>query len=201
MKMIIADSLLRSYTYDEYRKIVSDLLHQGLSSGDEQSDDLTNYSKLNEVRMHRLDKTMTIDETSIQQLLSLKGKYIWLVLSEGWCGDAAQLLPIFNKMALLAVAIDLKIVFRDENQELMNMFLTNGSKSIPKLLILEKETLEVLKNWGPRPKGATQLIKSYKEQYGIIDETAKIELQMWYLQDKGLSTQKEIIDLMVLIEN
>lgn len=201
MKMIIADSLLRSYTYDEYRKIVSDLLHQGLSSGDEQSDDLTNYSKLNEVRMHRLDKTMTIDETCIQQLLSLKGKYIWLVLSEGWCGDAAQLLPIFNKMALLAVAIDLKIVFRDENQELMNMFLTNGSKSIPKLLILEKETLEVLKNWGPRPKGATQLIKSYKEQYGIIDETAKIELQMWYLQDKGLSTQKEIIDLMILIEN
>ena len=201
MKMIIAESLLRSYTYDEYRKIVSDLLHQGLSSGDEQSDDLTNYSKLNEVRMHRLDKTMTIDETSIQQLLSLKGKYIWLVLSEGWCGDAAQLLPIFNKMALLAVAIDLKIVFRDENQELMNMFLTNGSKSIPKLLILEKETLEVLKNWGPRPKGATQLIKSYKEQYGIIDETAKIELQMWYLQDKGLSTQKEIIDLMILIEN
>ncbi len=201
MKMIIAESLLRSYTYDEYRKIVSDLLHQGLSSGDEQSDDLTNYSKLNDVRMHRLDKTMTIDETSIQQLLSLKGKYIWLVLSEGWCGDAAQLLPIFNKMALLAVAIDLKIVFRDENQELMNMFLTNGSKSIPKLLILEKETLEVLKNWGPRPKGATQLIKSYKEQYGIIDETAKIELQMWYLQDKGLSTQKEIIDLMILIEN
>ncbi len=201
MKMIIAESLLRSYTYDEYRKIVSDLLHQGLSSGDEQSDDLTNYSKLNDVRMHRLDKTMTIDETSIQQLLSLKGKYIWLVLSEGWCGDAAQLLPIFNKMALLAVAIDLKIVFRDENQELMNMFLTNGSKSIPKLLILEKETLEVLKNWGPRPKRATQLIKSYKEQYGIIDETAKIELQMWYLQDKGLSTQKEIIDLMILIEN
>lgn len=201
MKLIIAESLLRSYTYDEYRKIVSDLLHQGLSSGDEQSDDLTNYSKLNDVRMHRLDKTMTIDETSIQQLLSLKGKYIWLVLSEGWCGDAAQLLPIFNKMALLAVAIDLKIVFRDENQELMNMFLTNGSKSIPKLLILEKETLEVLKNWGPRPKGATQLIKSYKEQYGIIDETAKIELQMWYLQDKGLSTQKEIIDLMILIEN
>lgn len=201
MKMIIAESLLRSYTYDEYRKIVSDLLHQGLSSGDEQSDDLTNYSKLNDVRMHRLDKTMTIDETCIQQLLSLKGKYIWLVLSEGWCGDAAQLLPIFNKMALLAVAIDLKIVFRDENQELMNMFLTNGSKSIPKLLILEKETLEVLKNWGPRPKGATQLIKSYKEQYGIIDETAKIELQMWYLQDKGLSTQKEIIDLMILIEN
>ena len=124
-----------------------------------------------------------------------------LPISEGWCGDAAQLLPIFNKMALLAVAIDLKIVFRDENQELMNMFLTNGSKSIPKLLILEKETLEVLKNWGPRPKGATQLIKSYKEQYGIIDETAKIELQMWYLQDKGLSTQKEIIDLMILIEN
>jgi Thioredoxin len=201
MKMVIADSLLRSHTYDEYRKIVSDLLHQGLSSGNEQSEDLTNYSKLNEVRMHRLDKTMTIDESYIQQLLSLKGKYIWLVLSEGWCGDAAQLLPVFNKMALHSIAIELKIVFRDENESLMNLFLTNGSKSIPKLLVLEKETLEVLKNWGPRPKAAAQLMKSYKEQYGKIDDTAKTELQMWYLHDKGLSTQNEIMEMMNLIEN
>lgn len=201
MKMVIAESLLKSHTYDEYRKIVSDLLHQGLSTGNEQSEDLTNYSKLNEVRMHRLDKTMEIDEAIIQQLLSLKGKYIWLVISEGWCGDAAQLLPIFNKMALISLNIKLKIVFRDENEELMNLFLTNGSKSIPKLLVLETESNKVLKNWGPRPNGATQLIKSYKEQYGKIDETAKTELQMWYLHNKGLSTQKEIMEMMHLLEN
>ncbi len=199
--MVIADSLLRSHTYQEYRKIVSDLLNQGLSSGNEQSEDLTNYSKLNEVRMHRLDKTMEIDDIYIEQLLSLKGKYIWLVLSEGWCGDAAQLLPVFNKMALISLNIELKIVFRDENEALMNFFLTNGSKSIPKLLVLEKESYKVLKNWGPRPNGAAHLIKSYKEQYGKIDETAKTEMQLWYLHNKGFSTQKEIMDMMLLLES
>src|SRR5690606_21925767 len=126
----------------------------------------------------------------------LKKEYIWLVLSEGWCGDAAQILPILNKMAIITTNIELKIVFRDENEELMNMFLTNGGKSIPKLIILDRDTLNVYNSWGPRPKGAANLIKSYKEQYGVIDETAVTELQLWYLHDKGLSTQAEIIAMM-----
>jgi len=88
------------------------------------------------------------------------------------------------------------VAFRDENEELMNLFLTNGSKSIPKLIVLDAENHTVCGIWGPRPKGATQLIKSYKEQYGTLDETAKTELQLWYLHDKGLSVQTEIVQLM-----
>ena len=82
----------------------------------------------------------------------------------------------------------------------MNMFLTNGNKSIPKLIILEKETLQVKGTWGPRPEGASKLIRSYKQQYGVIDETAKAELQLWYLHDKGLSTQNELTTLMHHLE-
>jgi hypothetical protein len=55
-------------------------------------------------------------------------------------------------------------------------------------------------SWGPRPEGATNLIKSYKEQYGVVDETAKTELQLWYLHDKGLSTMQELTNLMMHIE-
>jgi hypothetical protein len=146
--------------------------------------------------MKRLDKKMVIAEDVILKLLALKKDYVWLVLSEGWCGDAAQILPILNKMALITPRIELKIVFRDENEALMNMFLTNGSKSIPKVIILEKETSHIFGNWGPRPKGASNLITSYKQQYGSIDETAKTELQLWYLHDKGLSVQRELIAMM-----
>lgn len=197
MKMRVAEALQKSFTYLEYREIVSSLLDEGKSTGQEQSDELTNYSSLNNTRMKRLDKTMIVAEDVIKNILGLHKEYIWLVLSEGWCGDAAQILPIMNKMQMISPKIDLQIVFRDENPNLMDLFLTNGSRSVPKLILLDKETMNVVGHWGPRPKGATDLIKSYKEQYGVVDETAKTELQLWYLHDKGYSTQREIVQMMI----
>jgi hypothetical protein len=196
MKSIIAKSLFNSHSYLEYRKLVSDLLLEGKSTGTEQSEELTHYTTLNETRMNRLDKTMKVPDEIGLQLKNLGKDFIWLVISEGWCGDAAQLLPIFNKMAIESHKIDLRIVLRDENEELMNLFLTNGGKAIPKLIIIDRKTGSVLDSWGPRPQGATNLIQEYKKQFGSIDETAKTELQLWYLKDKGLSTQQEIIALM-----
>ena len=146
--------------------------------------------------MNRLDKTIKISDEILLKLQSMKNESIWLVISEGWCGDAAQSLPIFNKMDKVSVKIEMKIVFRDENEELLNLFLTNGTKSIPKLIILDKNTLNVIADWGPRPKGAIDLVQNYKDKFGVIDDTIKAELQMWYLRDKGLSTQKEITELM-----
>ena len=201
MNTVVAKALFNSHSYEEYRKTVSDLLLKGLSTGNEQSEELTNYSSLNETRMNRLDKTIKISDENILKLKSLKRDYIWLVISEGWCGDAAQILPIINKMDLETDKVELKIVFRDENDEFMNLFLTNRSKSVPKLVIIDKDTGSVVNFWGPRPMGATQLILDYKKEFGVVDEKAKTDLQMWYLHDKGLSTQNEIIDLLIDFEN
>ena len=196
MKEILKNALNNSYSYQDYRKMVTDLLQEGKSSGAIQSEALVNYSRLNETRMHRLDKTIVIDQTIVSKFKAIQSKYIWLVIAEGWCGDAAQILPIFNKMSEVSDHIDFKIVFRDDNEALMNLFLTNGSKSIPKLIILDKNALDVIADWGPRPKGAIDLVQNYKDKFGVIDDTTKAELQMWYLRDKGLSTQKEIMELM-----
>ena len=200
MVSIIMKSLDKSYSYELYRNSISALLKEGKSSGNEQSEALTHYSELNEVRMNRLDKTIKITTEFTQKLSQLKADYIWLVISEGWCGDAAQVIPVIHKMAEVSSKIDLKIVFRDENEDLMNLFLTNGTKSIPKLLILNKSTLNVLGDFGPRPMGAKQLILDYKAKHGIVNETAKTNLQLWYLHDKGLSIQKEIMDLITKID-
>ena len=139
----ITSSFLNSISYSDYRRKVTQLLREGKSSGNEQSDELLHYSLLNETRMNRLDKTIHMGKANEQVLNSLRSNYYWLVLAEGWCGDAAQLLPIFNKMANATDKIKLKILFRDENEALMNLFLTNGSKSIPKVIILEKETMQL----------------------------------------------------------
>ena len=200
MESIIQSSLANSITYEAYRNTIDTLLKEGKSTGHEQSADLTHYSELNVTRMNRLDKTMTVADEFAEQLKDLKGDYLWLVISEGWCGDAAQLVPIFHKMAELSPNIDMTIALRDDNDALMNLFLTNGARSIPKLIIIDKNTLEVLGDFGPRPQGAKQLILDYKAEHGVVDETAKTNLQLWYLHDKGLSTQKEIMAVMAAAE-
>ena len=193
MKSIIEKSLTQSYSYPDYRAVISALIKEGKSTGHIQTEELVNYSELNETRMNRLDKTLIVPDENIQKLQSFSSPMIWLVLSEGWCGDAAQIVPILNKMAETSKNITLKIVLRDDNDALMQHFLTNEAKSIPKLIVLDAETLEVLTHWGPRPAEAKQLILDYKAAHGVVDEPAKIELQKWYLHDKGLSTQEEIL--------
>ncbi len=192
MKSIIQSAIQNSHSYNEYRTIVSKLISEGKSTGHEQSADLLHYSELNEVRMKRLEKTLKLDGEVEKALQNLKSKQTWLVIAEGWCGDAAQILPIIKLMSEASKNIDLKLVFRDENEELINLFLTNGAKSIPKLLILD-EAFNLINHWGPRPEGAKNLIIEYKANHGIVDEAAKIALQKWYLDDKGISTMKEIV--------
>lgn len=191
---LIENSLKDSYSYAEYRNHVSQLLLEGLSTGLTQSEDLTHYTTLNEVRMNRLDKTIKIPQEVSDKLEAIKKEYILLVISEGWCGDAAQILPIINKMAAVTNKLDLQIVLRDDNPELMDQYLTNGGRSVPKLVLVDKDTFEPIDSWGPRPAGGAQLIKDFKEKYGAINNEAKTELQKWYLHDKGLSTMMEIIE-------
>ncbi len=201
MKTYLAQALFKSYTYPEYRKLMVDLLQEGKSTAVEQTEERTHYSELNETRMHRLDKTIKITEENSVVLKNLSKNYIGLVLTESWCGDAAQILPILNKIALESNhQIELKLALRDENEDLMNHFLTNKGKAIPKLILLDKATGDVVGDWGPRPQGAVDLLQEYKQNFGIIDEKAKTELQLWYLHDKGVSTQNEIIQLLQQIE-
>ena len=201
MKTFVAQALFRSHSYPEYRKLMADLLKEGKSTAVEQTQERTHYSEINEARMHRLDKTIKITEENSVKLKTLNKSYLWIVLTESWCGDAAQILPILNKMVLEAnQKIELKLALRDENEDLMDHFLTNKAKAIPKLIVIDKATGSVVGDWGPRPQGAIDLIESYKEKFGIIDETAKTELQLWYLHDKGMSTQNEIIQLLQHLE-
>lgn len=196
MKEIIQNAIQNSFSYAEYRKLASDLVAQGKPTGHDLSEALAHYAELNETRMNRLEKTITLTDAVIQTLQNSSKNAIWLVLAESWCGDAAQILPVLNKMSEASNTIQLNIVLRDDHDALMQLFLTNGAKSIPKLIILDAQTLNVVADWGPRPLGAKQLIEEYKATHGVVDETGKIELQKWYLHDKGISIQQEILEIM-----
>ena len=194
MKKIIENSLQKAISYTGYRNLVRNLLTEGKSTGPEQSKDLTNYSMLNDRRMKRLDKTIKISKDTIQEFKKVKQPQTWLVLTEGWCGDAAQNLPILNKIASGTANIDFKIVLRDENLDLMDLFLTNGGRSIPKLVALDKDN-NVLYLWGPRPAIDTKMVVAYKEKNGALDPQFKQDLQVWYNKDKGKSVQEDFVNL------
>ncbi len=192
MKEIIKNSLQKAISYPEYRTLVKDLLDQGKSTGPNQSEDLLNYSLLNDKRMKRLDKTVKLTDETLAKLKDVKEPQTWLVLTEGWCGDAAQNLPVIHKIAEENPNIKLKLVLRDENIELMDEFLTNGGRAIPKLIALDKEN-EVISTWGPRPTTATQMVADYKNEHGSLDAEFKKDLQVWYNKNKGVNVQEDII--------
>lgn len=194
MKAIIEQSLANTYTYQEYRNLVSTLLSNGKATGPNQSKGLTNYSLLNDKRMKRLDKTIKINEETTNLLKDIKEPQTWLLITEGWCGDAAQNLPVIHKMAELNKNINLKIVLRDENLELMDLFLTNGGRAIPKLISLDTDN-NIIDTWGPRPTIATKMVADYKAKHGVIDAQFKQDLQVWYNKDKGKSIQEDFIKL------
>ncbi|MCF6297889.1 MAG: thioredoxin family protein [Flavobacteriaceae bacterium] len=196
MKELIQNSIKKAKSYIEYKKLISDLIKEGKSTGINQNDELLNYTKLNEKRMKRLDKKTKLSETAILKSQKIEKNFTWLILTESWCGDAAHTLPVLNKFAEANSKIDLKVVFRDENDDLMNQFLTHGSKSIPKLIVIDKKSNTVVNSWGPRSKKATNLLNEYKEKNGKIDTHIKKELQYWYNNDKGKSIENDIVEFL-----
>lgn len=195
MKDIIKKSLVNTLSYIAYKDLVSRLLAEGKSTGPNQSEFLTNYSMLNDRRMKRLDKTVKLTESTTSFISKVDKKQTWLVITEGWCGDAAQNLPVIHKMASVNENIDLKLVLRDDNLELMDLFLTNGGRSIPKLVALD-EKLDVLFTWGPRPTIATKMVADYKEKHGELDAQFKQDLQVWYNKNKGVNVQEDFVALL-----
>ena len=192
---LIENSLLKANNYNTYRAIVKKLIAEEKATGPHSTVDLLRYSILNDKRMDRLDKKIALPEETKNSLSQLEKNYTFLVISEGWCGDAAQILPIINKISEESSQIDLKIVLRDENEDLMNQFLTNGAKAIPKVIILDEKN-EIINSWGPRPSIATKMVTEYKEKNGSIDAEFKKDLQVWYNKDKGISTQQDILTIL-----
>ena len=187
----------RGMYYDEYRRLIDAFLMVGKSTARRESESLVEYSKLNVVRMNRLDKTTEIIPELQEKISEISAPQTWLVLTEGWCGDAAQIVPVFNKIAELNSNIQLKFLLRDEHLELMNKYLTNGkSQSIPKLVVLDEHNNELF-NWGPRPQALQELFYHMKAN-AMNNDSIKEEIHKWYAKDKTVSIQK---DLLVLLQD
>ncbi len=180
----------KSISFKEYLKLIDDLLAEGKTTDENQSEAMFNYGKLNRQRMKRLEKTIEINDALKEKARNVKANWIWLIITEGWCGDAAQNIPVIEKIAAENSNIETRYVLRDENLELMDKYLTHTARSIPKLIALDAETLEEIGTWGPRPKAAMDFFLEMKAQ-GLEKPQMMENMQRWYNQDKEKSLQAE----------
>ncbi|MFL6374369.1 MAG: thioredoxin family protein [Pyrinomonadaceae bacterium] len=189
-----------SISFSEYLSLIDSLLAEGKTTGANQSEAMVGYGNLNRQRMARLTKTVLVDSDVNLRVRSNRRPQVWLIITEGWCGDAAQNIPVIEKVAAASESIDTRYVLRDENLELMDAYLTDGARSIPKLIALDAETHEVLFTWGARPGEAQEMFKRLKAE-GIEKSIISEELQRWYNTDKGLSLQRELATLVESTQN
>lgn len=192
MSVITREIIKSAFTYNQFRKVLDELLEQGKTTGNDHSEELVNYTKMNAHRMKRLEKKPEINEELKHSLQNIDHPQIWLCLVEGWCGDVAQNLPTINKMAEATGLVELKLILRDENQEIMDRYLTNGNRAIPKLIALDNDSLEELWTWGPRPADCQQMVLDAKEQ-GVDKKEFAEKVHHWYAKDNTNSLQKEFL--------
>ncbi|GAB1307581.1 thioredoxin family protein [Urechidicola sp. KH5] len=189
---LIIKALRHALTYQEYLEMIERYVNAEATSGRDQSEGLINYTKLNHRRMKRWDKTVKISDEVRKVFKNTNHSLTWLVLTESWCGDAAHVIPILNKLAELSDNIDLRLIYRDENPILMSHFLYNGTHSIPKVIMFDNNTQEVVGEYGPRPNVLNQMVTDFKREHGRLSAEFKENLQRWYNKDKGQTIINEL---------
>ena len=180
-------------SWKEYLDRFDTLLNAELPETPYDNKDYFNYLKLNSSRQNRWLKKGNINNSLIEKIRSINSPQKWFIITEPWCGDAAHSIPFLYLASQFSEMIDLRIIWRDTPPFIIENYLTNGGKSVPKLIV-RNEKGEDLFTWGPRPEPCQKLYHDLKNRNADFEEM-KIELQKWYNSDKGQTLQKELENL------
>ncbi|MEY4003698.1 MAG: hypothetical protein RIT07_1740 [Bacteroidota bacterium] len=184
-------------SWASYRKQIDDLLLEGKTTSADNSPAMLEYAKLNQARMRRLESRTELDAAVLDSLKNLPEGLKILVIAEGWCGDAAQVCPPAELM-FKALGIESRYVLRDADTSLIDMFLTNGGRSIPVFIALDKDGNLLGEKWGPRPVALQELRMGWIKEGLPFEQQAEL-LHGWYAKDKTLSTHRELAAWLTLL--
>lgn len=193
----IFETAKRSFNYPEFTMLLENLMKEGKTTGNNQREEYLFYTRLNLQRMKRWDKTFSLRKDVLEKINTVQPQD-WWVITEGWCGDSAQNLPAIEKMARASAGkINLHIILRDENPQIMDQYLTNGtSRSIPIIVAFDQQGNQLFR-WGPRPADAQALLMAWKSNpTSSTFEQFEKEMHTWYAKDKGNAVQDEILQLL-----
>jgi hypothetical protein len=182
---------LNALTFEEYMQEAT----KRATNNNIENDPYQEYYELGLQRMNRTLKTFKLDSEQLQraEAKNFKGKI--LIISEPWCGDASATVPAVSKF-FEAMGNEVRVFLRDRDTSLIDQFLTNGTQSIPKIIVLD-ENFNVAAYWGPRPQFGNDLLKKFKENPETYPrEVFYNDLQVYYSRNKGKDAIEEIITLL-----
>jgi Thioredoxin len=200
MEKIDIQTIQNVLTYAEYLAKTVDLLKEGKTSTTETKPNpkIHAYTQENVERMQNLDVSTVLTAETLEKLATINAPQTWLTISEGWCGDASQIVPVIEQMAAANPNITHRLIFRDEHPDIMDAFLTDGGRSIPKTVILDNNG-KVLNTWGPRPTGLQIVVDDLRQKMSLMTkeeqkayfEDVKKVVHDWYNNDKTVQIQRE----------
>ncbi|MBS3912975.1 MAG: thioredoxin family protein [Bacteroidetes bacterium] len=182
------------FDYMSFLAYMNELAEQRQTSGKVKSASRVEFTILNNSRLRRIDQHIHISDELMNEVIAIDRPQKWYVITESWCGDSAQVMPVIGKLSLYNFAmIELRIILRDENPEWMNFYHTKGALSIPKLVIRDSDENDIA-SWGPRPIPAQNIMEDWKAQAGKRShDEFEIELHTWYAHDKTITVQMELL--------
>lgn len=182
-------------SFEQYLQLTEDILAEKIPrAGIYLNDNTFRYTRSNLERMQKVLQNIQVTQKLYNALSELREEWVWVVLSEPWCGDASWGTPALYIIATCTEHIDFKILLRDSHPDIMKDYQTNGTDSIPKLVCVRKTDGAVLGTWGPRPVVLQHIINDFKKQPDFDYKESVRKLHAWYEADMALTIQEELLD-------
>lgn len=178
-------------TFQEYLDYFEQILASPHDYEPYADEEYFNYTKLNWSRMNRWLKRFEPSDEIKSLISSITEHQHWIVITEPWCGDAAHSVAQLYQIVKNNPNIDFEIQLRDAEPHLIEDYLTDGGKSIPKVVIRNDVGHDKV-IWGPRPQQLQDIFVEMKIE-GKSFEEVKETMQKWYNEDKGAELQRELI--------
>jgi hypothetical protein len=193
---VFKEVLQTALGFEEYLQLTKDILEEKIPRhGIYLNDSTFRYTRSNLERMNKVLQNIVINQKLYNLLSELKEDWIWVVLSEPWCGDASWGTTALHVIATCTDRIEFKILLRDQHPDIMQRYQTTGTDSIPKLICLRADDLSEVFTWGPRPAVLQNMIAEFKASENFDYKESVRMLHQWYEQDMAKSIQEELTDL------
>lgn len=180
--------------YEDYLEYMKSLIEKSPELKDRKAIERHRYLTNNYRISLKIEENYTVSDNLKKLIEAITEPQLWMVLTEPWCGDSAQCLPYIAKFARCTSYIDLRILLRDKNLDIMDQYLTEGKRGIPKLVAFDQEGNELFQ-WGPRPQGAANLFKKDRKA-GLSKDAIMEKLHLWYAQFNSEVMEKEFEQLL-----
>jgi hypothetical protein len=133
-----------------------------------------------------------VDEAQVARAAAAGGRWHLLALSEDWCGDAFNTLPVVARLAELAPNVELRLLGRDANPDLMDAHLSGSARAIPVVIVYDAQWNEV-GWWGSRPAALQALVLG---EWAALEKGDRYRrVREWYTRDRGRTAVDEIVGI------